>query len=82
MRIPSCVGIAHGEHFAECVVGNRRRERGSACGRVFDAAQADIGVAARDRLIDGGEGDEDESGLTVEATRDQVGDLDIEADEL
>ena len=65
--IPTCVGVAHGKHFAEFVVGNRRRERGSAAGRVFDAAQADVGVAARDRLIDGGEGDEDEPRLTVEA---------------
>ena len=50
------VGVADAQHLAEFVVRNRRGERSAARRRVFDAAQADVGVAPRDRLIDRGEG--------------------------
>ena len=46
------VRVADAQHFAELVVRQRDRERGAARGRVFDAAHADIGVAAGDALVD------------------------------
>jgi hypothetical protein len=49
---------------------------------VFDAAQADVRVAACDRLIDLAEIDVHELGPPAEPSRDQPGDLDVEADQI
>ena len=75
------VGIAHAQHFAELVVGNGGRHGVAPRRRVFDPAQADLGVAALDGLIDGGKRNVDESGFAPEAARDEIGDLDVEADD-
>ena len=71
------------QHFAELVIRNGDRQRRAARRRVLDAAQADVGVAARDRLIDRGERDVDELAASRPSPRAmQLGDLDVEADEL
>ena len=49
--------------------------------RVFNPAQADLGVAALDGLIDGSKGNVDEAGFAPEAARDEIGDLDVEAND-
>ncbi len=76
-----CVGIAHGQHLAEFVVGHRHRHRGATRRRVLDAAEPNFGVAASDRLVDRGKGDEDELGRAPEAPGEQCGDVDVEADQ-
>ena len=75
------VGVADAEHLAEFVVRHRDREHRPPRRRVFEAAQADVGVAADDRLHDRREGDRDEFRRPSEPPRDQVRDLDVEADE-
>ena len=78
---PGVLG-SHRQHLAELVIGNGDGERRSPRRRVLDAAQPDIRVAARDRLIDRREGDHDESRRTAHAARDERRDLDVEADDL
>ena len=70
---------ADAQHFAKRVVRDRGRHRGPPRRRVLDAAQADVGVAAGDGLIDGSEPDEDEPRRAPEAARDALGDLHVEA---
>ena len=78
---PRRVGVADAEHFAELVVRKRDRHRRAARRRVFDAAQADVGVAAGDALIDRAKRDVDELRRPAESGGEQLGDLDVEADE-
>ena len=47
------VAFPHGQRLGESVVRDRRRQRGAARGRVFDAAHADVEIAALHRLVDG-----------------------------
>ena len=75
------VGVAHAQHFAKLVVGNGGGHGGAPRRRVFNPAQADLGVAPLDGLIDGSKGNVDEPGFAPEAARDEIGDLDVEADE-
>ncbi len=77
---PIAIGRAHGEHFLELVVGNRGRDRALASGCVFDAAQADVEVAPRDRLVEIGKRGLDEFRRAAERRRDKTGDLDVETD--
>ena len=77
-----CVGVAHAEHFAKLIVRDRRRHGGAPRGSVFDSTQADLSVAALDGLVDRGKGDINKARLALQAARDQIGNLDIEADEL
>ena len=55
--IAVAIGLAHRQHFAELVVRNAGRQRRAARGHVFDAAQADVEVAALRGLIERGERD-------------------------
>ena len=75
------VGVADAQHLAELVVRHRDRHRGAARRRVLDAAQPDLGVAARDGLIDRVERHEHELRRPAEAAREQIRDLDVEAHE-
>ena len=77
----SGVRRADAQHLAKLIIRKRHRVAGPARGRVFDAAQSDVGVAAGDGLIDRRERDLDEAGLAAESSRDELGDLDIEADD-
>ena len=77
----SGVGVADAQDFAELVVRKRDGIAGPPRGRVFDAAQADVRVAAGNRLIDRCKGDLDEARLAAKALRDKLGDLDVEADD-
>ena len=61
------IGCADGEDLPELVVRNRDRQPRAARGAVFDAAQTDVEVAARDRRIEGGEADLDEARRPVQA---------------
>ena len=72
-------GVArpHGQHFAEFVVGDGDGERRASRRRVLDAAHPDVEVAARHRGVD--RGDLDEPRRPPEP-RDELGDLDVEAD--
>ena len=79
---PRRIGVADAQDLAELVVGNRRRQRGAARGRVFDAAQADVGVAAGDRTDRSTRTrSEHEPRRASEASRDQLRDFDVEADQ-
>ena len=69
------------QHLAKLIIRKGDRVAGPARGRVFDAAQPDVGVAAGNRLIDRRERDLDEAGLAAESACDELGDLDIEADD-
>ena len=75
------VRVAHAQHFTKLVIGNGRRHVGAPRRRVFDPAQADLGVAALDGLIDGCKGNVDETGFAPEPARDEIGDLDVESDD-
>ena len=77
----SGVGVAHAEHFSELVIRDRHRERGASGGRVFDAAHADVRVAAGDALIDGLVLDVQKLRRAAETAGEQIGNLDIEADD-
>ncbi len=79
---PRRIGVAYGEDFAEFVIRHGHRMRRPACRRVLDAAQADVGVTARDRLIDLPEVDVHEFRPPAEAASHQRGDFDVEADEI
>ena len=74
------VCVAHAQHFAKLVIGNGGGHGGAPRRRVFNPAQADLGVAPLDGLIDGSKGNVDETGFAPEAARDEIGDLDVEAD--
>ena len=74
------VGVANAQHLAELVVGDGDRHRRAAGRRVLDAAQPDLGVAARHRLVDGGVLDDHELRRPPESARDQLRDLDVEPD--
>ena len=76
------VAVADAQHFAEFVVGQRDRHRRPPGRRVLDPAQADVGVVARDALVDRIEADVDELGPPVEASGEKVRDFDVEPDEL
>ena len=67
------------EDLAELVIRNGDGVACPAGGRILDAAEADLGVAARDRLVDRGERDLDELRLPAEATGNQLGDVDVES---
>src|SRR5438034_1398898 len=54
---------------------------GAPGGRILDAAEADIRVAARDGLIDRVERHELEARRPPDTARDEICDLDVEADE-
>ena len=69
------------QHLAKLIIRKGDSVAGPARGRVFDAAQSDVGVAPGDRLIDRRERDLDEAGLAAESACDELGDLDIEADD-
>ena len=69
------------QHLAKLIIRKRDRVAGPARGRVFDAAQPDVGVAPGNRLIDRRERNLDKAGLAAESARDELGDLDIEADD-
>ena len=77
----SGVGRADAQHLAKLIIRKGDRVAGAPRRRVLDAAQADVGVAARDRLIDRCKGDLDEARLAAQPPRDQLGDLDVEADD-
>ena len=76
----SSVGIAYAEHLAELIIRKRDGEGGAVRGRVLDAAQSDVGIAAGDRLIDGEERDFNELRLAAQATRKKSRHLDVESD--
>ncbi len=76
------VAVAHAQHFAKAVIGHRRRHGRAPRRRVFDAAQADLGVAALDGLVDRRESDVDKTRLASEPAGDELGDFDVETDEL
>src|SRR5206468_1027278 len=78
---PGRIGITNAQHFAEFVVRDRRRERGTAGRRVLDPAQPHVRVVAIDRLIDRAEVDVDEPRRAPEAGGDQLRDLYVEPDE-
>jgi hypothetical protein len=80
--VPVRVGCAHREHFAELVIGNRDRKAGAAGGAVLDAAQANVEITARCRGIDARETDLDEARRPAETRREQLRDLDVEANDM
>src|SRR6185369_6588276 len=59
--------------------GNRDRVARAQLRPVFDTRQADVEIAALDRLLDRCPGDLYELRWTVQVTRDQLGNFDIEA---
>ena len=63
------IGVADAQHLPELVVRQRDRHRRAPHRRVFDPAQADIGVAPRDALIDQIEPHVDELGRAVRLPR-------------
>ncbi len=69
------------QHLAKLIIRKGDSVAGPARGRVFDAAQSDVGVAPGNRLIDRRERDLDEAGRAAESACDELGDLDIEADD-
>ena len=76
------VGAADAQDLAEsCSTGIVVRQRRAVGGRVFDAVEAEVRVAPGDRLGDGRKGDVDESRRASETARQQIGDLDLEADD-
>jgi hypothetical protein len=75
------VGGADGEDHAELVVRDRRGHSGPPRRDLLEAAEADLEVAAPQRLVDRRERDEGEPGLPVEVSGDEVGDVDFEADQ-
>ena len=66
------VAVADAQHLAEFVVGQRDRHRRPPGRRVFDPAQADVGVAAGDALVDRIEADVEELGRPAEASGEKV----------
>jgi hypothetical protein len=74
------VGLPHGEHLAELVVRDAGRQGGAARRDVFDAAQADVEVAAPRGLVEAAEGHLHELRACARLARDELGDLDVEAD--
>ena len=77
----SGVRRADTQHLAKLIIRKGDRVAGPPRGRVFDAAQPDVGVASGNGLIDRRERDLDEAGLAAESGCDELGDLDIEADD-
>ena len=75
------VGAPDAQDLAKFVVGHSDRQARAPRRRVFDTAEADLGVAPIDRLVDGRELDVDELRRTAERARQEVRDLDIEAHE-
>jgi hypothetical protein len=73
------VGRSNAENFAKLIIGNGDCIRCAPRRSVLDAAQPDLGVAARNRLVDGCEGNFDELRLAPQAAGNQFGDVDIEA---
>ncbi len=77
---PAGVSRSYREHFAEFEIRNGHRVSGAAHGGVLDAREAEREVAAFNGLVDAGPLHLDEpSGAASQATRDAVGDLDVEA---
>jgi hypothetical protein len=72
----------HGQHFVELEIRNRRREHAPARWRVFDAAHADLEVAALHRLIDVAERDLHELRPLAESLRDLPCNFDVESAQL
>ena len=73
------IGGANGENLAKLVVRDRDRQAGAARRAVFDAAQADVEVAARRGRVEAGEADLDEARSAAETRGQQLRHLDIEA---
>ena len=71
----------HREDLAELVVGNRDRQAGAARGRVFDAAQADVEVAARGGRVEAREADLDEPRRAAEPIARAAARFHLEADD-
>ena len=78
---PVLVGRSNGQHFAELVVRNRDREARAASRAVFDAAQADVEVAARRSRIDAREANLDEARRAPKRGCQQLCDVDVEPDD-
>ena len=57
--------VADRQHLAELVVGNRWRHGRATGRRVLDAAQAGVGIAACDRLVNGRKADRHEPWCAV-----------------
>lgn len=78
---PCGIGGPDAQHFVKLVVRNRRRERPASRGSIFDAAEADICVAAVNRLVDRREGHVHEPRWSAQRAGNQASDVHIEADE-
>ena len=76
------IRLAHRQHFLEPIVRDAGGDSGTPARRVLDAAQADVEVAARRRLVERREGDLHELRRTTQLAGDQLGDLDVEANKL
>ncbi len=80
--IALAIAVADGEHFAELVIRDAGSERLAPRRNVFDAAQADVEVAALRGLIERGELHLQELRRPAKLAGDQLRDLDVEANEL
>src|SRR5581483_7396564 len=73
---------SNGENLLKFVVRDGHGDRAAPSGCVLDAAEADVEIAALDGLIELGEGGLHEDGRPAELAGDELGDLDVEADDL
>ena len=80
--IAIAIAVANREHFAEFVIRDAGGERLAPRRNVFDAAQADVEVASLRGLIERRELHLQELRRAAQLSRDQLGDLDVEADQL
>ena len=76
------IGVADAQHLAEFVIRNGHGQGGAPRRRVLDAAEAEVGVATLDRLVERCERDGDEPWDAVQSARQQGGDVDVEAHHL
>ena len=75
------IGRANAQDFPESVVRNRRGQRRAVGRRVLDAVQAEVRIAAGDRLGEVRERDVDEARRAAQTAGQQIGDLDLETDD-
>ena len=72
------IGVAHRQDFPEPVVRNRHRHRGTAGRSILDAPERDVGVTARNRLVERGRGNQHELRPPAQPPGDEAGNLDVE----
>ena len=73
------IALAHGEHFAEGVVGDAHLQLGALGGRILQAVHGEVEVAALHRLVERGKRHLHELWCAARSRGDELRDFDVEA---